>query len=329
MAYTTEMNVNGVMTKVTRFDSSAQEIDDAAARAKYLSNPNLLDNWYFVNPVNQRGQTEYTGEGYTIDRWRKSTTSNNVIVETGGIKLVSTSATALNTAIQIMEFPKSLLGKQVTISALVEKWTNAFGACMILRFAKANGAFLTEFNCGISKTGLVQFTGTVPETYNGVAVENIQFVFRAPTTVGGEITIKAAKLELGSQQTLANQDENGNWVLNEIPNYAAELAKCQRYYIKYGALTSAIHVGYVQAVTTGQANGMIHLPVSLRANPTIVTENMPTIRLGVKDTVATKVSLNWVNNNNLYFAIEAAGLTVGETYVLRLNNATLAFDANL
>ena len=35
-------------------------------------NPNLLDNWYFGNPVNQRGQTEYTGGGYTVDRWKLS-----------------------------------------------------------------------------------------------------------------------------------------------------------------------------------------------------------------------------------------------------------------
>lgn len=25
-----------------------------------VSNPNLLDNWYFPDPINQRGQTEYT-----------------------------------------------------------------------------------------------------------------------------------------------------------------------------------------------------------------------------------------------------------------------------
>lgn len=31
---------------------------------------NLLDNSWFVNPINQRGQTVYTGIGYTIDRWR-------------------------------------------------------------------------------------------------------------------------------------------------------------------------------------------------------------------------------------------------------------------
>ena len=31
---------------------------------------NLLDKSYFINPINQRGQTVYTGIEYTIDRWR-------------------------------------------------------------------------------------------------------------------------------------------------------------------------------------------------------------------------------------------------------------------
>ena len=33
-------------------------------------NRNLLDNWYFGAPVNQRGKASYTGAGYTIDRWK-------------------------------------------------------------------------------------------------------------------------------------------------------------------------------------------------------------------------------------------------------------------
>lgn len=35
----------------------------------YLQPRNLLDNSDFRNPVNQRGQTDYTSNGYTIDRW--------------------------------------------------------------------------------------------------------------------------------------------------------------------------------------------------------------------------------------------------------------------
>lgn len=45
----------------------------------YIRSVNLLDNSDFRNPVNQRGQTSYTENGYTIDRWR--TWSDNIITE--------------------------------------------------------------------------------------------------------------------------------------------------------------------------------------------------------------------------------------------------------
>ena len=35
----------------------------------YIQPRNLLDNSDFRNPANQRGQTDYTNNGYTIDRW--------------------------------------------------------------------------------------------------------------------------------------------------------------------------------------------------------------------------------------------------------------------
>ena len=47
--------ITGAPEQVDQLDHSAQEIDDAVDLAPQLSNPNLLDNWYFVNPVNHRG----------------------------------------------------------------------------------------------------------------------------------------------------------------------------------------------------------------------------------------------------------------------------------
>ena len=52
---------------------SGEEIDAAVGAVPTLVRPNLLDNWYFANPVNQRGQTSYTGTGYTVDRWERFT----------------------------------------------------------------------------------------------------------------------------------------------------------------------------------------------------------------------------------------------------------------
>ena len=44
----------------------------------YIQPRNLLDNSDFRNPVNQRGKTNYTGGGYTIDRWMMSDGSMTV-----------------------------------------------------------------------------------------------------------------------------------------------------------------------------------------------------------------------------------------------------------
>jgi hypothetical protein len=71
---------------------------------------------------------------------------------------------------------------------------------------------------------------TISSVHNvGVVVTNTGAIYvqvrLAPTP--GELV--AVKLELGSVQTLAHQDVDGNWVLNEIPNYAEQLAICSQY----------------------------------------------------------------------------------------------------
>jgi hypothetical protein len=43
---------------------------------------------------------------------------------------------------------------------------------------------------------------------------------------GKYVEIKAIKLELGTEQTLAHQ-ENGAWVLNSVPKYEEQLILCQ------------------------------------------------------------------------------------------------------
>ena len=71
-------------------DDIAVSIADStpiSGAVKYRTNPNLLDNWYFGNPVNQRGQTEYTEDTtYTIDRWWLQYDTTLSVVD-GGIKI--------------------------------------------------------------------------------------------------------------------------------------------------------------------------------------------------------------------------------------------------
>ena len=78
------------------------------------------------------------------------------------------------------------------------------------------------------------------------------------------IGLVAIKLELGPQQTLAHQ-ENGVRVLNEIPDYAEQLLKCQRY-------LRPAPVNFIVSNSSGNyyASASMLSPYPMRAVPAIV-----------------------------------------------------------
>lgn len=103
------------------------------------------------------------------------------------------------------------------------------------------------------------------------------FRINSDTATAG-LDVVAVKTELGFVQTLAHQDADGNWVLNDPPpNKALELAKCQRYYYQTAntALTSggawiAAGVHTRTAISSSYLNS-VSLPVEMRATPAITT----------------------------------------------------------
>ena len=195
----------------------------------HYSNPNLLDNWYFVNPVNQRGQTEYTGNGYTIDRWRTVNASTVHTPTANGIK-VSGTATANHSLQTSIENPARYVEKEVTLSALITENNESVDLQIAIYYGagSVNQTFPTPVNIIIpaGTTGLVSVTGVLPDMGSYVCA-NPCIRSRSGTK---DFTVAAMKLELGSQQTLAHQDADGNWVLNEIPDYGEQLARCQRHF---------------------------------------------------------------------------------------------------
>lgn len=48
-----------------------------------LAPHNILDNSDFIHPVNQRGETRYTANGHTIDRWRDTSNAKTMVTEEG------------------------------------------------------------------------------------------------------------------------------------------------------------------------------------------------------------------------------------------------------
>ena len=87
-------------------------------------------------------------------------------------------------------------------------------------------------------------------------------------TAAGE-TLLAAKLELGSQQTLAHK-EGDAWVLNEIPDYATELAKCRRYYYNSLSADDAAVIPKNRWVAgNSYAWALKNYPVAMRIRPAL------------------------------------------------------------
>lgn len=220
-----------------------------------ICNPNLLDNWYFGNPVNQRGQTSYAGTNlYTIDRWRFGGYTQTIEVTGNGITWNT------NTGVwwmQTIENWDALVGKTATVSALIGG--NLYSVSGVVNNSD-------RISVIVSETVQLEIS---PEA-RGVRL--VSYVIES-TSVGAVLAIK---LELGSQQTLAHQ-ENGAWVLNEIPDYGEQLRRCQRYCFawEYGAQKTAC-LAVMQCVQPGLLFGLIPTPVTMRATPVVTGASLTT-----------------------------------------------------
>ena len=196
-------------TAQTLTDAQKQQArENIGAPAPY--NPKLLDNWYWGNPVNQRGQTSYTGTDfatYSIDRWL---CHGSMHLSNGEIE-VSREGAPYGYGYFLQKLGCSIDGKTVTASVLTSD--------------------------GVLRWGTLVATSeeqTVPGTdddMSGLKVSSNSFKFSIGS-YDNVYKVIAVGLELGSQQTLAHQ-ENGVWVLNEIPKFGDQLAECQRYYQVY------------------------------------------------------------------------------------------------
>lgn len=263
------LNMNGQVLTGLNTPSSDTEAASKEYVDTHICNPNLLDNWYFVNPVNQRGATSYGGNAYTIDRWLASGGVSEVTVNDGFISAkFKTAGGAVDQILPLEMFQK---GETLTLSALM-KCTN--GTVSIQ--ANTGSAYTTVSTLSQSDSyELVTLTFTIADA----ATANPRVRFRSGG-VDSALDIIAIKLELGDTQTLAHQ-VNGAWMLNEIPNYAEQLAKCQRYFYRVTNSATAYGAGYGYVPnSTTSAVIWLPVPVSMRGKPTIGGSAGVTTRCG-------------------------------------------------
>lgn len=271
-------------------------------------NRNLLDNWYFMGggsqqgggqfPINQRGETSYTAAGSQpiFDRWK----SNNATVFLNADDITVTGNYNYGNMTQLIENWDSFAGKTVTLSALI---TGGDGV--------GSGAYIdildgvTEYVMPIASVGLIYETVTLPDN-----ITKLELGIVSSNVTGKTLSCKATKLELGSTQTLAYQDESGNWQLFETPDYAEELAKCKRYYCKSAIDVNQPFGGDISfAQGTEWLNCAVKFPVEMRIIPTIhidwislcsnITVNLLTGSVSANATGADKTGFNTIHISGL------------------------------
>lgn len=238
----------------TNFDLIDKAVGQGARGA------NLLDNSDFRNPINQRGNTSYSGARvYCIDRWMigSSATTNTCTVTSAGISF-STAGKSCDFE-QLLEHYSSMAGGRYTIA-----YKDSDGVVYCLPF--------TMGNCGGSKLGKFEFY-SLPARH---------ILFRLPAEVSATM-VWAALYE-------------GEYTADTLPayvykGYAAELAECQRYYRQsYTGNCSAYGCLSFIAPTIGQSVPAVHWDMGMRTAPTVtikswgdITENAVRDWSGSKD----------------------------------------------
>ena len=268
--------LTGLPEQVDKLDHTAQEIDDAVTRAFKVSARNFLRNWYFVNPVNQRGVSgTISTTGYFIDGWK---------LVSGTVQITSTGLVLNGTIEQILE--------------------SGIGQLVKATFLASDGVFDASYNDS-TKTFTITATGK---------------------------TLIAAKLELGSQQTLAHQDADGNRVLNEIPDYGEQLRRCQRYDYIIGHTDDAAPVGMGTAYSDTAVLAVIELPETMRANPAVSITGLVNLRFSESKNISVSSVSNYGFSGDkvqLFFD-GLSGLTQGQSCdIYAQQGSKLEFNSNL
>lgn len=279
-----DVTLTGEDIKVTGSDETT-----ICTRLSEITNPNLLDNWYFVGggetgqfPINQRGRTEYTGDVYGIDRWRGIYGGEKVTLKNSW----SSFEFSGNQGVK-QEFDKDVLtaisGNYCTISIIWRLFSGSYA------------------NFGVVVNGEAKLIPPIVVSENFV-LTSLTLDLSAVSALSGYMSISgdgvidaiACKLEVGRVQTLAHQ-ENGKWVLNEIPDYGEQLQRCQRYFRRFPA---NYMIGGFQNNTTAVFRYPCTPP--MRTTPALVLQDASDLTNALDDGTSpltpASVVLNWLSN---------------------------------
>lgn len=279
--------------------------DDLAALAPKtaLSNHNILHNPWFN--VNQRAVTSLTASGKIADRWGITGNGSWTVTRTSEGYLDIDNSNNENTLYLLQKrtptYLTSLQGYPLTASVMFSDGTIV------------SGTKLTS-------------DGTVYANTDNIAItRNFQNeIFNVNIKPGKHVIIKALKLEVGKISTLH---------LDPRPEYALELAKCQRYFIRMKNSNAA---SMPLTLGVGVNNLIIFnlpLPSQMRTAPTLTASSVKIDRPGNTSPSGTP-TLTMRNITDNIVRIDVSGINPivnNAIYSLNLNNSGdyIDFDAEL
>lgn len=282
----------------------------------YIQPRNLLDNSDFTNPVNQRGQTSYTGASglYTIDRWHTSV-NLNVAVNDGYINLSNEYESGRRSFTQRIENGfNRLAGKTVTVAVCN---TDGVIACN---------------NCTIPTS--------IPDSNKDCCYADFDDGSGAKITLttAGNLDISIMVASSGTLNLTWAALYEGEYTVDTIPpyvpkGYTTELMECYRYYYRVGSdtLYSCIATGAVRE--SDRVSFFIKYPVEMRTTPTVTSNGelqlipsyVPVIEID-DDVVGTKAA-------SFYAIVDSSvTLTIANCYLIIAKtdqSAYIALSADL
>ena len=275
---------------------------------------NLLDNSDFTNPVNQRGLKNYSGNVYTIDRWR---IGNSYSACTVGNDYVLYSASGGTS------YPRQIIKPTVAMGG------KTFTAAVCTRgglMAITSGVFPAKT---VSATTVFAPAVTISEGVTLVLRKatdgTIDFMFQIND--GKSLTLRWAALY------------EGEYTLDTLPEYqtkgyGAELQECRRYY--YRILGNKKWIATGAAVNTNEVRIPIKLPTAMRIFPTVTIADSAQTRIkAAEKSSAAPSAISWAAGNEacndiMIMNATLAGAAGGDVCTLYLdNNGLIEFSADL
>lgn len=202
-----------------------------------VGNPNLLDNSDFINPVNQRGVGSYTDMWkYCIDRW--------ALIGKYDVKAHTLTFQADN-AIERFGLTLSYMRQGIEGLNIGDKVT------------------LSASAGGVTYSHTITLAADMQQAYN-----KGPFLFTVEYYSGTNVAWFGIGITSGSVALEWIKAEKGGITTPYVPKgYGAELAECQRYYLRVPAW-QLLGSGYVQ-YDGALIVVMMPMPCTMRTNPSI------------------------------------------------------------